>query len=46
MSFECNFSTNELEFKSIIMNSAGHTYCLGAAEFLGDDCASGFKVFS
>lgn len=38
------FQQNEMEFKSVIMNSTGHTYCLGAARFLGNDCAGGLKL--
>lgn len=30
---------NEIEFKSIIINSTGCIYCLGAAEFFCNDCS-------
>lgn len=46
MSCEYDFSTkqNEMEFKSNIINSAGHTYCLGVAEFLCSGCAVGIHT--
>lgn len=41
VSCEYDFSTkqNEIEFKSIIINSTGHIYCLAAAEFFCNDCS-------
>lgn len=40
------FQQNEIEFKSIIISSAGHTYWLGAAELLCEDCAIGLKLLA
>lgn len=43
---EYDFSTkqNEMEFKSLIINSTGHTYCLGVAECLCNDSAFGIQT--
>lgn len=40
------FRQNEMEFKSIVINSTGHADFLGAAKFLRRDCVVGFKLLA